>query len=329
MSSTSTTTSDLRLEVPLGSRVLVRSGIELTAPSTEDSRRSAKALIEELDRWQGTGALVLGGPLLAAGTSAEAALEAHLELREAIRRFAEAPGRSVTLLEVGDGETTELLTGLGIVCSESLLLACQTAAGLREVLVTPATSADAEFELDGGSWLEGSDQLENPRRARRFATSRALYRRLSHLLWIPPLLAVLVAYLTHLAFFSGRLARLGRGDDRHPFRALATVSWHGRVLWVLVVVVFVELLVAGLAVLLARRSFARTDLPTDASRRGEVREVTEQGSGPLDQRSMDVAREQLALGRSGAIIAGGPTPALTQLSEGFLAVCAGKRHGGA
>ena len=71
MSSTSTTTSDLRLEVPLGSRVLVRSGIELAAPSTEDSRRSAKALAEELDRWQGTGALVLGGPLLAAGASAK------------------------------------------------------------------------------------------------------------------------------------------------------------------------------------------------------------------------------------------------------------------
>jgi lysylphosphatidylglycerol synthetase-like protein (DUF2156 family) len=316
-----------RISVPLGSRVLVRSVFRLGPEPTDDSRRVALSLAEELDRWQGTGVVVLGSALFADPLEAAGALDAHVELREALRRFAGAPERHICALDPDPvtSPVAPVLEALGISMSEHVELICATGSGERRVLVTSSPTSDGEIDVEAGSWLEGSGQLEDPQSARRFATSRALYRRLGHLAWIPPLLAIIVGYLTHLAFVSSRIRRLGRTGSRHALHALATASWRARVLGVFTVIVLVEILVAVIAVTLARRAYSRGQLPGDETSAEDAHARAQsrtRGAERVDQQTMDVAREQLSLGRIGAVVVGGPNPSLTHLGSGFLAVCA-------
>ncbi len=317
MDEVSTTPVESRLAVPLGSRVLIRAVGGLGPVPSDDSRRAARSLAEELDRWQGTGTVLLGERFFCSPAEASLALESHLELREALRRFCEAPDRSVTLLDPEDslGAAHEVLVELGISVARSVELCCATGAGERRVLVASAGVSDGEIDAEAGSWLEGRDQLVNPQLARRFATSRALYRRLGHLAWIPPVLAIVVGYLTHVAFFGNRIRRLSHADDRHAFRLLVAGSWRSRVLVVVGVIVIVELLVGLLAVVLSRRAYARGQLP-GAARDGE------DTVDDRDQHTLDLGRAQLGLGRLGTVVIGGPNPSLTHLGPGFLGVCA-------
>jgi len=318
MDEVSTTAAASRLAVPLGSRVLLRAVGGLGPVPSDDSRRAAHSLAEELDRWQGTGTVLLGERFFCSPADVALALDSHLELREALRRFCAAPDRSVTILDP-DGAllgSTMVLGDLGVKLAHSVELSCTTGAGERRVLVTSAEVRDAEIDADAGSWLEGRGQLVNPLLARRFATSRALYRRLGHLAWIPPVLAIVVGYLTHVAFFGNRIKRLSHADDRRALRLLTAGSWHTRVLVVLGVILLVELLVGLLAVALARRAFDRGQLPGDAEDAGE--DVDDD----LDQRSLDLGREQLGLGRHGTVVIGGPNPSLTHLGPGFVGLCA-------
>ena len=74
-------------------------------------------------------------------------------------------------------------------------LACETGAGTRTVLVRAGSMrADANPPVDAAPtedrpWLAGMERLDDPRLARRFVTSRLLYRRLRRYLWAPPLAA--------------------------------------------------------------------------------------------------------------------------------------------
>ena len=173
--------------------------------------------------------------LLAAGTSAEAALDAHLELREALRRFAEAPGRSVTLLEAAAiGQTTELLHGPGHRVQRV------AAAGLRHRRPASArcSSRRRPPPTPSSSWTAAhgwrartssrthAGHDASPPRAPSTAGSATCSgsRPLLAISWLPDPPRLLL----------GRLARLGRG--RRPPRP--SERWRprpgtARVLWVL------------------------------------------------------------------------------------------------
>ncbi len=337
MSDTTHHHEPLRLEVPLGSRVLVKSGFRLDVSATEASTKVCASLAAELDRWPGTGMVILTGDLFADAAATDAAAEvlaSHPALEAAITRFLATPGRSFLVLpgardaSLGTSAGRDSLTSLGVKIPGEVLLVCATAAGVREVLVTASSSTDrltAELNTlaapEGPEWLEGIDRLDDPRAARRFATSRALYRHLSHLLWIPALVALLAALMTHFAVFSNRLRRMGQGRERHVLSRVATATWRDRILVTLIVIVLVELLAGLIAVLLARRVFANDSLGGSSDpERGLIGDEAESAPQNVDQAIMDIARSQVAVGRTGVIVADGATPSLTHLDAGFLIV---------
>jgi len=332
MSAPAPSLAALRIEVPLGSRVLLMSGLELNSEATESSISAVGHLCGELDRWQGTGTVIIAGGLFADGVGCDevsAALAAHTSLSTSIRSYLEAPGRRA-IFTPSDAESSRLdaeaisaIEAVGLSVTGDVTLECVAASGRRSVLVSAdggCTSAIAELADDQRRpWLEGIDRLDDPRAARRFTSSRALYRRLGRYLWVPALVAVVAAIATHLTFVSSRLSRLG-GHHRahHVFARVANAPWHTRLAVTAVVVIVAELLVGIAAALMARRAF-RATAEGDIERpgRGVVSADADAAVG-ADQSEMDQARAHIAGGGAGLILGGTTAAGLTHLDTGFF-----------
>ena len=299
MTETASAVTSHQVAVPLSSRVLVRSNLHLCLPPTPASQESASLFAEDLKEWQGTGVAVIAGGLLAAGVaqSPDEILRSYPVLTDAIDSFRQGPGRSLYLLNPG----------------EELILSCSTAHGVEEVLVTCGSNPTSPVDdMKDVPWLEGSELVTNPSERRRFASSRALYRRLGTWLWIAPLLAIATGIITNIAAFETgihRIIRNGRVSNE-----VTDAAWGQRILAITIAIVLVEALAVLVAALLARRAFSSGAPPLTDD------DLTADLPGVVDLAAIDLARAQLSQGRIGTIVGGATEPSLTHLEPGFLAV---------
>ena len=101
-------------------------------------------------------------------------------------------------------------------------------------------------------WLAGMERLDDPRLARRFVTSRLLYRRLRRYLWAPPLVLAGLALLLRLEFVVDGLGHVFRSPrQQRALQHAYDASWFSRVL---VTIIIGVALLAVLAVVVALTS---------------------------------------------------------------------------
>jgi lysylphosphatidylglycerol synthetase-like protein (DUF2156 family) len=303
------------VEVPSGSRVVVAGDLLLPTAATESSVASVAALATELDLFQGVGVMVITGDLVACCDDLPGALAAHPALGRSVAAFLESDGRRVVVIPGNRtlgllAEAGGPLAALGIEIESELVLDCSTAAGVRRVWVAPADSddpcpIDAETMVER-PWLAGADRLEDPKGVRMFTSSRTLYRRLTHWLWIPPLVAVVAVGLGQLAFVESGLRRTRRG----AFVKVADTSWNTRVLIAILAIVLAEVIVGIAVMIITRRTYAGAIAKEP---RGEVSRNAEA------DRRLDRARSWLAEGGTGVIASGSTSAVLSHLDSGFFA----------
>jgi lysylphosphatidylglycerol synthetase-like protein (DUF2156 family) len=340
----------VQVTVPLGERVMVVSDLLLPPTSTPSSRALAADVAVTLDRWQGPGTVIVSGNLLArppggAGldaTHAGDAIASHPVLAEAIRSFT-GRGDCRILVQAGwrdpevatDPEVGAELTALGMEVAGPIELTLVTAAGDRTVVVEPGRGsvgqpdfADADA-AGSRPWLGGIERLEDPSATGRFVSSRTLYRRLGHYVWVPPLVAVVVALVVRLTVvFHGvsRLVRRSAGTRRVLYRAYSA-SWSSRLLFTLAAIVVVELVVAVIVAVVSRRvwkSHGGGHIPTPWSlSAGEIEIPTSDGLVVDGVPALDHARSLVAEGATGLITGGRLRAELTHLGTPGFYACPG------
>ena len=319
------TSFEHHLVVPLGSRVMVLGSLELGTTAHPSGLPASGIIIRELKQWEGPGALILTGQLFDSD-DIDATIERHLALFEAIRTFASQPHRSAFFVreqEAGAATIADQLQRFSLSVVEHLELHCTTATGQRRVLVTSTSSqSDVSPEMiEGAPWLEGADYLDEPSALRPFTQSRTLYRRLSKLVWIPPVLAVIVALLSATTLVSNSLKHIAvhaKGHRKDIITEITSANWGERLLVALVAVIVVEAIVGLIATFLARRAF---DHATVAPSNSPPDIGTESADPDLiaDQDSLDEVRRYLADGGTGVITSGARSPSLLRLDAGFFA----------
>ena len=302
------TDHELFAEVPLGARVLVRSGLGLGDPRAHP----VSALLQmDLERFEGPGLVILAGGTFAPGIDAAWALGEDPELAAALTRFAAEPTRRVLLLEASPttaARRSSDLASMGLEVGTRATLRCTTASGAEDVVVLAEEDPTPIKVADDAAWQRDLDLAVDESAARRAAASRALYRRLSGLLWIPPVLALVVAVLTDFSWVGTRLERMGH--RRRFFQEVADATWAQRILVMLLAVVVVELIVFALATWLARRSFDR-HAHSDESSTAES----------IEQTVLDRARTERSRGARGVIIGNATSLGLSPIDVGFVALC--------
>ena len=321
MTEDSATRPELVVEIPLASRVLVVGSLLLPAEPTETSTATAGTLQRDLERWQGRGVVVVAGDLIdgcADAGGVTEALGAHGGLLAAISAFAAEEGRRFLIVPAGSSRpgveaSSSELAAAGIELAEQVALECATAAGIRRVVVAGAPAEQYELAdlagVEERPWLEGIDRLADPSTVRRFTSSRTLYRRLSRWLWVPPVVAIVVAVLTHLTFFASGLRRIGHHNGRRVFIRVADAPWHVRFLWVAAAVVLAEVILGIAVALITRRAF-------DGALSTALDDARQEALGGT---SLDAARAALANGAVGYVSSGALDASLTHLDIGFFA----------
>ncbi|HVX23691.1 MAG TPA: phosphatidylglycerol lysyltransferase domain-containing protein [Acidimicrobiales bacterium] len=344
-----------RVDVPLGRRVMVAGDLLLSAVATPSSRALAADLARTLERWQGPGTVIVCGNLFAgAGGGAEGgaaggpldaaqvrdALDAHRELADAARAFTARPDRRLLVLpgwrdpEVGsDPAVVTELYALGLEVAAAVDLHLVTSAGDRRVLVRPGRPATGTAGVAGPGtaerrpWLAGVDRLEDPGASGRFVSSRTLYRRLGRFVWVPPLLAVVVAVVIRMTVvFHGvyHLVHRASGPRTVLVRAYAA-SWPDRVLCTVLVVLALELVLAAVVAVVSRRIWRASGggaLPAPWARRPPEAPGGPSPSSALAVGSLtalDEARALVGAGLAGLVAGGDLRAELAHLGPGFFA----------
>ncbi|MDA8359655.1 MAG: phosphatidylglycerol lysyltransferase domain-containing protein [Actinomycetota bacterium] len=349
------------LRVPLGQRVMVLGDLLLPAAATASSKALATDIALTLDQWEGPGTVIVCGNLFSSraqpcghelqdgasapdagtgGLDALAALDAHGVLTAAIKEFCRRADCRLLVLPgwrdigaVTDPAVLVALGELGIEVVNGVDLEMLTAAGTRRVQVRSAyPDHHVATVVEGGDsavqpWLDGIDRLEDPSSSNRFVTSRTLYRRFGRYVWIPPIVALLVAVVIRMAVVFHGVERLVRREAgvRKVLLHAYSAPWSTRLLFLLGVVVVLELAVA-LAVAWASRRFWRSHgggelaSPWDTVPRYGP-EVSPASSG-LDvdgDDALDHARAAVAGGAAGLVVGGRLRAELTHLGPGFFA----------
>ena len=213
--------TEARVRVALGRRVEVIGDLLLPPEPSASSRAACRDIARRLEEWQGPGIVVLCGRLVAPGcpdTAGPAALQRHPGLTDALTAFATRPDSQViaVLSPDEDPELAVTLTRCGVSVQDRVDLHCETGAGPRTVLVRAGTMPpDANPPIDASPndqrpWLAGIERLDDPLLARRFVTSRLLYRRLRRYLWAPPLVLAAIALLLRIEWVDNGLGHVFR-----------------------------------------------------------------------------------------------------------------------
>ncbi len=329
--------ADGTVHVALGRRVEVIGDLLLPPEPTDSSRAACRDIARRLEEWQGPGVVVLCGRLVAPGCPASAApadvLGAHPELTASLGAFA---GRadSHVIVVMADAERDPALVGAlercGLEVREAVDLACETGAGTRTVLVRPGVMRpDTNPPMDAvpsedRPWLEGMERLDDPRLARRFVTSRLLYRRLRRYLWAPPLVLAAIALLLRFDFVIDALGRVFRSPrQQNALQRAYAATWFSRFI-VTVVIAVILLLVLALVVAITSRGIWRAlggdGLPAPWA-------GGDQGGRPIahaqleigGEDALDATRAAVEAGACGVIAGGALVPELTHLDAGFFA----------
>ena len=218
----------------------------------------------------------------------------------------------------------------GVTVRDGVDLRCETGAGTRTVLVRAGTlRPDNNPPLDATPsddrpWLAGMERLDDPRLARRFVTSRVLYRRLRRYLWAPPLVLAVIALLLRVEFVVDGLGRVFRTPRQQTALQRAyDATWPSRFI-VAIVIAVVLLAVLALVVALTSRGIWRAlggeglPPPGPAARRAPVPSHTNNSSWTGRTPSTPPG-PPWSPGSAGVIVGGALVPELTHLDTGFFA----------
>lgn len=329
-----------RIELPLGARVLIVSDLRLTAPSTPTSRAVTSQFMAALDSWDGPGLVIVAGNLVSLTGSqaqvaqAQAALSAHVSLRDALSAFSAIEGRRVLHL-LSEAERPlvghELIPGMEAI-SGPIDVAVATATTTDLVRVSPGPARDADPAMvdsgTGGSWpgperrsatrstvdreapwLTGLDRLSDPSAVNRFIVSRTLYRRIGRYAWLL-VIPFVVAALVRIATIPRILNHLGTGLPGravHRFQAAGSLDQLQATLIGFAVVLLVLLLVLGF---LSRRLWVILG--------GGELEV-QPSAAHINDASRDEARQLLDEQYVGLVTGATFDPEFTTLGPGFFA----------
>ena len=208
-----------------------------------------------------------------------------------------------------------------------------TGSGTRHVQVRAgAPRPDVNTPMDAmpdedRPWLVGMERLEDPRRARRFVTSRLLYRRLRRYLWAPPLVLAALALLLRVEFVVDGLGHVFRTPrQQRALQHAYAASWFSRFIVTLLLAVLLLVVLAVVVTLTSRgiwRALGGGELSppwmTGDARPHGIQPtasslLTVEGSDALD-----ATRRAIESGATGLILGGALVPELTHLDTGFFA----------
>ena len=172
------------------------------------------------------------------------------------------------------------------------------------------------------------ERLDDPRLARRFVTSRLLYRRLRRYLWAPPLVLAALALLLRVEFVVDGLGHVFRSPrQQSALQHAYDASWFSRFL---VTVAHRDRPARGLGRRggrhLARASGARS-AARGSPHRGRRAAPRAQGARSTahslltigGEDVLDATRSAIGRGAAGMIVGGALVPELTHLDAGFFA----------
>jgi lysylphosphatidylglycerol synthetase-like protein (DUF2156 family) len=326
---------DRTLPVGLGRRVEVIGDLLLPHEPTDSSGAACRDIARRLAEWQGPGIVVLCGRLAAPGCHDDApgAMGNHADLTDALATFAARADSQVIVVMAPSERDPALVQELehrGVSVCDRVDLACETGAGTRTVLVRTGTlrpdrnpPVDAA-PTDDRPWLIGIDRLDDPMLARRFVTSRVLYRRLRRYLWAPPLVLAVIALLLRFEFVVDGLGRVFRTPRQQTALQRAyNATWASR-LAVTIVIALVLLAVLAVVVAITSRGIWRAlggeGLPAPwAGNPSGARAIAHDQLEVDGQHALDAARAAVEAGASGVIVGGSLVPELTHLDVGFFA----------
>ena len=252
--------TDRTLPVALGRRVEVIGDLLLPPEPTDSSRAACRDIAQRLEEWQGPGIVIVCGRLVAPGCPDDptGVMDKHPDLMDALGAFASRADSQVVVVMAPSERDPALVQALerrGVAVRDGVDLACETGAGTRTVLVRAGTlRPDGNPPIDATPtddrpWLVGMDRLDDPRSARRFVTSRVLYRRLRRYLWAPPLALAVIALLLRVEFVVDGLGRVFRTHRQQTALQRAyDATWPSRFIVTLVIALA---LLAVLAVVVA------------------------------------------------------------------------------
>jgi lysylphosphatidylglycerol synthetase-like protein (DUF2156 family) len=328
------------IRVSLGRRVMVLGDLLLPPEPSPSSLATSRDLAQKLGDWEGPGIVILCGELVSPGchqgSGVAEALRTHPELTAAFSAFAARPDSQVMVVVDPAADTRELagaLAGLGVSLEGGVDLHCMTGTGARTVLVRTGTlrpDANPPTETAPGEdrpWLAGMERLDDPRLARRFVTSRLLYRRLRRYLWAPPLVLAGLALLLRQEFVVHGLGHVLRSPrQQRALQHAYAASWFSRVLVTILIGVAVLAVLAVVVGITSRgiwRALGGEVLPSPWSTGGARTQGVRSTAHSLlmlgDHEVLDVTREAIAHGATGMIVGGALVPELTHLDAGFFA----------
>jgi lysylphosphatidylglycerol synthetase-like protein (DUF2156 family) len=324
------------LPVALGRRVEVIGDLLLPSEPTASSRAACRDIARRLEEWQGPGIVILCGRLVAPGCGPgdlSGVLEKHPELTDALATFAARADSQVIAVVVPAERDPALIRALerrGVAVRDGVDLECETGAGTRRLLVRAGSlRPDRNPPLDNVStddrpWLAGMERLDDPLLARRFVTSRVLYRRLRRYLWAPPLALAVIALLLRVEFVVEGLGRVFHSPrQQNALQRAYDATWASR--FIVTVVIAVALLaVLALVVAITSRGIWRAlggeGLPAPWAGGASGTRPIAHAQLELDgEDALDATRAAVEAGASGVIVGGSLVPELTQLDAGFFA----------
>src|ERR1700722_10968779 len=312
--------ADRTLPVALGRRVEVIGALLLPPEPTDSSRAACHDIAQRLEEWQGPGIVILCGRLVAAVCQVDpsAVLDTHRELIDALSTFTARADSQVLFVMVPserDSALAQALERRGVSVRDGVDLACETGAGTRTVLVRAGTlRPDGKPPIDAAPgddrpWLAGMERLDDPRSARRFVTSRVLYRRLRRYLWAPPLVLAVIALLLRVEFVVDGLGHVFRSPRQQTALQHAyAATWFSRFLVTIVIAVLLLGVLALVVAVTSRgiwRALGGEGLPAPWAGGGSGGRPIAHAQLEIDgQDALDVTRAAVEAGAAG-VIAGG------------------------
>ncbi len=327
--------TDRTVGVALGRRVEVIGDLLLPPEPSDSSRAACRDIARRLEEWQGPGVVILCGRLVAPGCQIDPSgvVAKHPDLTDALGTFAARADSQVIVIMVPSERDPALVQALerrGVSVRDGVDLACETGAGTRTVLVRAGslrpdgnTPVDAA-PTDDRPWLAGMERLDDPRLARRFVTSRVLYRRLRRYLWAPPLALAVIALLLRFEFVVDGLGRVFRTPRQQiALQRAYNATWPSRFIVTAVIALGLLAVLAVVVAITSRgiwRALGGEGLPAPwAGSTSGTRPIAHDQLELGGEDALDATRAAVEAGASGVVVGGALVPELTHLDTGFFA----------
>jgi lysylphosphatidylglycerol synthetase-like protein (DUF2156 family) len=327
--------TDRTLHVALGRRVEIVGDLLLPPAPSDSSRAACRDIARRLEEWQGPGVVILCGRLVAPGCHIDPSgvVAKHPDLIDALGSFAARADSQVIVIMVPaerDPALVQALERRGVAVRDAVDLACETGAGTRTVLVRAGSLRPDRHPpidpapTDDRPWLAGMERLDDPQLARRFVTSRVLYRRLRRYLWAPPLALAVIALLLRFEVVVDGLGRVFRTPRQQTALQRAyNATWPSRFIVTAIIAVGLLAVLAVVVAITSRgiwRALGGEGLPAPWAGGASGSRPIAHDQLELDgEDALDVTRAAVEAGASGVVVGGALVPELTHLDVGFFA----------